>query len=49
VSAHHHNYHHEKNIGNYSEFSVFWDRIFGTDLAYHEYINSLSPKSKKVD
>lgn len=40
VCADHHNFHHEKNIGNYSEFSIFWDRLFGTDTAYHEYQKS---------
>lgn len=37
VCAEHHNFHHEKNIGNYSEFSVFWDKMFGTDQAYIDF------------
>jgi sterol desaturase/sphingolipid hydroxylase (fatty acid hydroxylase superfamily) len=37
VCADHHNFHHEKNIGNYSEFSYFWDRVFGTDQAYIDF------------
>jgi sterol desaturase/sphingolipid hydroxylase (fatty acid hydroxylase superfamily) len=52
VSSDHHNYHHEKNIGNYSEFTGFWDKVFGTEEAYVEYrktnpIKSTLEKSKK--
>lgn len=46
VSADHHNFHHEKNIGNYSEFSMFWDRLFGTDLAYEEQKKASGDRSK---
>ena len=37
VCSDHHNYHHEKNIGNYSEFSKFWDCVFGTESSYIEF------------
>lgn len=36
VSSDHHNFHHEKNIGNYGQFTIFWDYIFGTEEVYNE-------------
>lgn len=30
----HHDFHHSKNIGNYSQFTHFWDWLFGTEIVY---------------
>ena len=36
-----HEYHHSKNIGNYSSFFNFWDTLFGTNKSYFEYKRKL--------
>jgi len=35
VNSRYHNYHHLKNIGNYSSFFIFWDSIYGTNSHYY--------------
>ena len=37
TDASYHSYHHEKNVGNYSEFTRIWDWLFGTESAYIKY------------
>ena len=39
-----HNFHHLKNIGNYSSFFVIWDTIFGTNKYYKEYIDKMADR-----
>ena len=34
ASNEYHNYHHDKNNGNYAIFFTFWDHIFGTNQPY---------------
>ena len=48
VSKHHHTYHHEKNIGNYSGCFKFWDRVFGTDYTFlvNQSASVVQPVSK---
>lgn len=36
-SVGHHDFHHSKNIGNFSSFFTFWDTLCGTDKAYREW------------
>lgn len=33
-SAEYHDYHHSKNVGNYSSFFSVWDTVFGTNKSY---------------
>jgi len=33
-----HDFHHSHNVGNYGAFLTLWDRLMGTDKAYHEFI-----------
>lgn len=33
-SAEYHDYHHSRNVGNYSSFFSLWDTVFGTNRAY---------------
>merc|ERR1712146_846271 len=41
-----HNYHHLLNIGNYSAHMVFWDSIFGTDIAYLDHYDDQNAVKK---
>ena len=45
VTSDHHSYHHLKNIGNYSQFTQFWDRVFGTDHSYFEFKKQIREKT----
>ena len=53
ISSEFHDFHHLKNIGNYSGFSRFWDNLFGTDVAYTEFKkdkkNQLMLDKKKIN
>jgi sterol desaturase/sphingolipid hydroxylase (fatty acid hydroxylase superfamily) len=31
-----HDYHHSKNVGNYSSFIVLWDSVLGSNQSYYE-------------
>lgn len=37
-SSSYHNFHHFKNVGNYSSFFTIWDTVCGTNKAYFRYI-----------
>lgn len=34
-----HDYHHSKNVGNYSSFTIIWDSLFGTNTTYFEELD----------
>ena len=40
IESNYHNFHHLKNIGNYSTFFFLWDSIFGTNKYYFEVENT---------
>ena len=40
TSAAYHDFHHTNNVGNYSEFFIFWDYIFGSNKVYYESLES---------
>ena len=39
-SAEYHDFHHSRNVGNYSSFFSIWDSVWGTNAAYHEHLES---------
>jgi len=43
-SSSYHNFHHSKNVGNYSSFFTYWDTLFGTNKAYHDHLKRLDAK-----
>lgn len=45
-NAHFHDYHHSKNVGNFSTFFMFWDTIMGT---HRSYMNKYKDGVKKAD
>ncbi len=43
-----HNFHHLKNVGNFGHpHDCYWDKLFGTDKPYVDYIKSLQQKEKQ--
>lgn len=42
-----HDFHHKNFNGNYASTFLWWDRIFGTDHQYHEYVAMETKKGKK--
>ena len=48
VSSEHHSFHHEKNIGNYSQFFELWDNVFGTQSAYQDLKNNQAKKQNTL-
>ena len=34
-----HDYHHNKNVGNFSSFSLLWDTVFGTNAKFFKHIS----------
>jgi len=40
-SATFHDYHHSRNVGNYSSFFTYWDRIMQTNSTYPQYISKM--------
>lgn len=38
TTSEYHNYHHFKNIGTYGSYVTIWDTIFGSDEAFHKYL-----------
>lgn len=47
-SSKYHNYHHLKNIGNYSSNFIIWDSIFGTNSVYYRDMEELD-RSQKLE
>ncbi|GMI13444.1 hypothetical protein TrVE_jg5681 [Triparma verrucosa] len=45
-SARRHDYHHEKGVGSFGSFFVFWDQLCGTDAAY---LKAQEKKKKKEE
>jgi sterol desaturase/sphingolipid hydroxylase (fatty acid hydroxylase superfamily) len=39
-----HNFHHAKNIGNYSSFMTIWDTIFDSNWEYYLYLDKEKQK-----
>lgn len=37
IDAKHHSFHHEKNMGNYGQYIIFWDWLFGTDVEFRKF------------
>lgn len=42
-----HDFHHSKNIGNYSSVFKTWDTIFGSNKAYYKYMEQENKKVKQ--
>ena len=42
-----HDFHHEKNMGCYGAFSLFWDSLCGTDQDFYEYKRKLKKNKEK--
>lgn len=40
-SAAHHDFHHSRNVGNFASFFTWWDRLGGTDKAFHDHMARL--------
>ena len=36
TDATYHNFHHTKNLGNYSSFMTVWDTVFNSNAEYYE-------------
>jgi methylsterol monooxygenase len=41
--ARHHDFHHERNVGNFASVFVIWDYVFGTDVQYRKRYGIGSP------
>jgi methylsterol monooxygenase len=39
IGAEYHDFHHMAFTGNYASTFIVWDRVFGTDVKYHEHRN----------
>ncbi len=39
IGAEFHDFHHMAFTGNYASTFIVWDRVFGTDVKYHEHRN----------
>eukprot|EP00347_Sterkiella_histriomuscorum_P018018 403347100 len=46
ASTTYHDFHHSKNVGNYSSFFTFWDTVFGDNRVFYEYQERL--KNEKL-
>jgi sterol desaturase/sphingolipid hydroxylase (fatty acid hydroxylase superfamily) len=44
-----HNYHHLKNIGNYSSFMIVWDTVFRTNQHYYREVESSMVAKTVID
>ena len=44
-SATFHDYHHSRNVGNYSSFFTYWDQIMGTNQTYPQYIEKIEQQA----
>ena len=38
TDAAYHDFHHSKNVGNYSSFVIIWDTIFGSNKTFFDQI-----------
>jgi len=47
ADATYHNYHHSRNVGNYSSVMTVWDSIFNTNKDYYAYLKGFE-KGKKI-
>ncbi len=45
VDSNYHNHHHLKNIGNFSNYFIFWDYLFGTNKCYMKKFD----KTKQIE
>jgi len=47
ADATYHNYHHSRNVGNYSSVMTVWDTLFNTNKDYYAYLQG-AEKGKKI-
>lgn len=47
TSAEYHDFHHSKNVGNYSATLSIWDNVFGTNKVYYEHLNKKYDNQKE--
>ena len=45
-SAEYHDFHHSRNVGNYSSFFSIWDSVWGTNKAFYEHLESRQKREK---
>jgi len=44
-----HDYHHSRNMGNYSTFFTVWDTVFGTNKEYYKMVMDLDKEQSKEE
>lgn len=47
ADATYHNYHHSRNVGNYSSTMTIWDTILNTNKDYYVYLKGIG-KEKEI-
>lgn len=48
TNAAYHDYHHSKNVGNYSSFFTVWDTVFGRNADYYAYLKEQQKLKEKI-
>jgi len=47
TNAAYHDFHHSKNVGNYSSFFTIWDTVFNSNADYYAYLKSEEKMAKE--
>lgn len=47
TEAAYHEFHHSRNVGNYSTFFTVWDTVFGSNADYYQYLLDTEEKGKE--
>jgi methylsterol monooxygenase/4-alpha-methyl-delta7-sterol-4alpha-methyl oxidase len=44
-----HEYHHSRNIGNYSTFFTIWDTVFGSNVEFYKFLKNKDKQLMNVE